>query len=564
LYKVRPLIILTLTVFALLIIPILALVVGTEAFPEIGRPTFSFFEFFGSAYAQGLIATTLEFSISHAFIGVALAVVYAWIVAKTKIPGRWFFELLPVLGLTMPIEMKSFAWTFLLSPNAGILNKASVALFGPYAPIFNINSMPGLIFVAGVGAVPLAYLIIMPAMKSIETSLEEASHVAGRGTARTALTVTIRLVLPAAASAFLLSVIAGLGNFDYPFIIGGPANIHTLATEVYYWTSERSPPSYGSAGLISIAYFSITMVGVALYIWATRRTFRFAVITGKSGRPTYLKLKSWKKALSLLICIVVVLLEFGLPFGSLLFVSFTTIYTSPNLSFQFTGLQYYIQAVQINGLINSLSSTLTMGIIAAAGCTVIGALLSFTTLKSRARGARLTEFVSSIPLAFPGVVYTVGLFWMFLIVPGFNIIYGTVIPMAISLIFIRLPYSTRIISGNLVQVSNELEEASQVAGSRFMRTFSRISMPLVREGLINSFIYSLIDSLRELGGVILLAVPGVVPFTVFLLDYYESLALTTNVVAAGSVILTSIIVLMLVALTLFSRFLDRGRRRRGR
>ena len=168
-------------------------------------------------------------------------------------------------------------------------------------------------------------------------------------------------------------------------------------------------------------------------------------------------------------------------------------------------------------------------------------------LKSRTRGARLADFISAVPLAFPGVVYGVALFWTFLLIPGLSVLYGTIWPLVIALVFIRLPFSTRIVSSNMVQISNDLEDASQVAGSRFTRTFTRILMPLIKEGLFNSFVYTLIDSMRELGGVVILATVGTPTFTTLLLEYYNSNTSEFGAVAAASVMFTGIIMVLLAA-----------------
>ena len=111
-----------------------------------------------------------------------------------------------------------------------------------------------------------------------------------------------------------------------------------------------------------------------------------------------------------------------------------------------------------------MTATFEFGIGSAALLTIISALLSFQTLKVRRRSARLTEFVTSSPLALAGIVYGVVLTWMFLILPGLSRFYGTLVPLILALVVIRFPYITRIVSSNLFQISNELEEASQGTG----------------------------------------------------------------------------------------------------
>ena len=559
-YAVRWLLVLAIILFALLILAVIVLIVGVSFFPVIGAPTFTFVSFITSAYAQRLVATSLEYSVPSAAFAVVMATIYCWIVARTDVPAKRLFEALPILGLTMPILVKAFAWEFLLNRANGILNLISRTTFGHYAPVFNVESMAGLIFVTAVGGVPLAYLIIMPAMKSIDSSFEEASRVAGRGALSTALAITSRLLVPAIGSALLLAIIGGLNTFDYPLILGQPAGINTLATEVYFWTNTHTPPSYGDGGLVSILYMAITLVGVTIYIWFTRRTYRYATITGGARLLVPLRLKRWKPV-AVVACLSIIVLEFLLPFSAIILVSMTNIYVTGTLAFNWTFPSSYILASQVPFFYQSLTATMEIGIIAAVGATAIGAVVSYATLRTATKSARLVEYITSVPLTVPSIVYGIALFWMFLIVPGFNKLYGTVIPLVISVAFVRLPFASRIISANLVQVSNDLEEASQVAGSRFSRTFFRISLPLIRQGLINSFVFVLVDSLRELGAVIILVTPSAFAYTVLLLTYYHVNTLSGNVLAAGSVVLTVIVMVILFGLQTVNHFLGRGKPR---
>ncbi len=558
-YAVRGLLLLAVILFGLLILPVIALVVGVSFFPVIGSETFSFASFIGSAYARGLVATSLEYSIGSASLTLLLTIPYCWIVAKTDLPAKRVFEALPILGLTLPIIVKAFAWEFLLNPANGIINTVFRAL-GATGPIFNVETMAGLIFVTGLGGVPLAYLIIMPALRSIDSSFEESSRVAGRGPLDTAFLITGRLLLPAVGSAFLLAIIGGLNTFDYPLILGQPARIQTLATEVYYWADTNTPPSYGNAGLVGILYMAITLVALTLYIWQTRRTYRFAALTGRVAGGISLKLGRWKFA-AVLVCLSVLFFEFVLPFLAILLVSTTNIYITASMKFNWNFPSAYVQASQLPFFYDSLRATLLIGLSAALGATMIGAVISYATLRSANKRARLVEYVTSFPLTVPSVVYGISLFWRFLIFPGFNKLYGTVIPLIISVTFVRLPFASRIISANLVQVSHDLEEASQVVGSRFSRTFLRVTVPLIRQGLINSFVFVLVDSLRELGAVIILVTPSAYAYTALLLTYYHVNTLSGNVLAAGSVFLTLIVMAILFALQVFGYLLGRHQAR---
>lgn len=554
-YGTRTLLAISLVVFALLIIPVFALVVGISFFPLLGTSSFTFWRYITLPSTISAVETTLEFSIVSAAFTTLFATTYAWLVARTDVPGKRILELLPILGLSVPLLFKAFSWDFMLNPSSGVINSLLKLVFGPGAPVLNIETMGGLIFVQSFTNVPIVYLITLAAMKSMDSSLEEASRVSGRGVLRTFGTVTVPLVRPAVLSAFLLAIIGGVGAFEFPFVLGTPGGLHFLATEVYFFAQQRVPPAYGSAGDVSVLYAAITIVCVSAYILSTRQPFKFQVVAGRSAAR--LQMLGSYRYLAFLVCFAILFFEFILPFGGLVLISSATIFASNLNTIQVNFPSFYLVALKIPLLLDSLTNTLSFGLVAAALATIVGSLLSYMALKSRTRGARLADFVSAVPLAFPGVVYGVALFWTFLLFPGLSWLYGTIWPLVIALVFIRLPFSTRIVSSNMVQISNDLEDASQVAGSRFTRTFTRVLMPLIKEGLFNSFVYTLIDSMRELGGVVILATVGTPTFTTLLLQYYNSNTSQFGAVAAASVMFTGMIMVLLVAAAAVRHFWGR-------
>ena len=282
-YGTRTLLAVSLVVFILLVVPVFALVVGLSFFPSLGTSSFSFWRFITLPSTLNEIENTLKFSVASAVFTTIFATTYAWIVARTDVPGKRVLELLPILGLSVPLLFKAFSWSFMLNPNSGIINSMLRLLVGPGAPVLNIDTMGGLIFVQSFTNVPIVYLITLAAMKSLDSSLEEASRVSGRGILGTFGRVTLPLVRPAVLSAFLLAVIGGVGAFEFPFVLGQPGGLHFLATEVYYYAQQRVPPAYGSAGDVSVLYAAITIACVSAYIWSTRQSFKFQVVTARSA-----------------------------------------------------------------------------------------------------------------------------------------------------------------------------------------------------------------------------------------------------------------------------------------
>ena len=521
-YKSRLLIAVVIAVFLLLLIPVFALIVGISFFPSLGTTSYSLVGFLTMPSTLSLVESTLEFSIVSAIFTTTFALTYAWFIARTDVYGKRFLELLPVLGLSVPLLIKAFAWSFLLNRNAGIINTILNEILGRGVLNFNINTMAGLIFAQSFTNVPLAYLVILPAMKSMDANLEEASRIAGKGILATFRDVTFPIVRPAVFSAFVLAVIGGVGTLEYPIRPGDP------------WTRSTSSRPRSSSGLRSASL--LHMGPLARSASSTphhpRRGDHLHLVDAEGlqvpGGDGSLRLARRPEARPHEVCGPPHLLH-----DRLLRVHPPVPHPIPhvheqhlrerarNLKFNFPAS--YVKALEIPGLFPSLTTSIEFGLIAATIATIVGSLLSYAAYKVKSRGARLSEYISALPLAFPGVVYGVALFWTFLLVPGLHLIYGTIWPLVIALVFIRLPFSTRIVSGNMVQVSDELEEASQVSGSGFLRTFTRILLPLTRAGVFNSFIYTFVDSLRELGGVIILATAQSMTFTVLLLHYLQHL-----------------------------------------
>ncbi|HUK75544.1 MAG TPA: ABC transporter permease subunit, partial [Nitrososphaerales archaeon] len=340
-YGTRILLAVSLVVFILLLVPVLALVVGLSFFPSLGSSTFTFWRFISLPSTLNEIQDTLEFSVVSAVFTTIFATTYAWIVARTDVPGKRVLELLPILGLSVPLLFKAFSWEFMLNPNSGIINSMLKFLLGAGAPVLNIDTMAGLIFVQSFTNVPIVYLITLAAMKSLDSSLEEASRVSGRGVLATFGSVTVPLVSPAVLSAFLLAIIGGVGAFEFPVVLGQPGGLHVLATEVYYYAQQRVPPAYGSAGDVSVLYAAITIACVSAYIWSTRRSFKFQVVTGRSAAARLQLLGSYRY-LACAVCLAILFFEFILPFSGLVLMSSATIFASNLNSVQFNFPTFYL------------------------------------------------------------------------------------------------------------------------------------------------------------------------------------------------------------------------------
>jgi iron(III) transport system permease protein len=124
--------------------------------------------------------------------------------------------------MMIPHILFAVSWVLLLNPSNGILNRVMMDLFGLDRAPFNIYSLPGMILVEGLLDLPIAYLIIAPAMSAFDVSLEESSKVCGASALRTLTRVTLPVLRPAILASVILVIVRCLASFAVPSVIGMP------------------------------------------------------------------------------------------------------------------------------------------------------------------------------------------------------------------------------------------------------------------------------------------------------------------------------------------------------
>lgn len=541
----------TLVILIILSLPILYIVFGSFFLFGTGQAQSKFIIILSSFDTWKTIANTFELGFGASAISLTLAFFYSWIVARTDVYGKRFLRTIPVMGMTTPPVMNAIAWLFIFSPSNGLANIFIDRVFGLSNPIFNIFSMGGLIFAQGVGGVATTFFILFPAILSLPSALEESSAVSGHGTLRTISKISIPVLLPAILSAFILLAVLNIDLIDYVYFLSGPAQISILAKQVDFYTS-LVPPDYESAAVLSVIYVILTLFLIGIYVFLTRQTKKYAVITGNVSQRGVSKLGKWKRHLGFLVCLGIMALNTFVPLGILSMLSLSSSYTAGlgSVYIRFSYLQNYFALFNLPGALQSLLTTIGFSILAAVFGTLLGVTLSYIALKSKTSGSRLADFASVIPLAFPGIVYSFGVFLMFLFNPGLSILYGSPWPLIMSLTFLFLPLSARVISGNIIQIGDEMEAASRVSGASWVRTFRRIVLPLSRSGIASSLLITFVHSLREFGGVLLLSTSQTLAFIVLLVDLYNAQGSSIGIFAAGAVVLIVFMLTLIIVMTI--------------
>jgi len=446
-----------------------------------------------------IFTNTVIYVAGSTAFGIVLAVSLAWLVERTNMPGKILVYAGVPMTLAVPGMLQAMAWVLLFSPRIGFFNKFLKDLFGPQAPLINIYSLEGMIFLEGLRLVPTAFLMLVPLMRSMDPALEEAAAVSGARPGSTLRKVTLRLLAPGLVAVMIYQAMTALEVFEIPGILGLPAGIYVFSTKIYAIVrSATFLPVYGQANALAMVYLIIAVVTTYLYTRMISRAERYTIITGKGYRPRQLELGRWKYpafGCALLFLFVAIVL----PFLVFLYTSFLPYLQAPSSdAFKVMTLKNYRLLAQYGEVGSALKNTVVMVTVTATATVALSFLISLVVVRSKFWGRRLLDQLAFVPHAIPGIVTGIAFFWLFLKL-DFLPLYGTIWAITIGFTANFISYGTRSMNAALLQIHKELEEAAYVSGAPPWRTMWRIFAPLMMPTFAGVWIWVVLHAVRIAG-----------------------------------------------------------------
>ena len=499
---------------------------------------------YGDPRSYTLLLNSLIYAVGTCLFSLVIGTLLAFLVERTNTPFRSLFTALALIPLIIPGILYTISWILLLSPRIGFLNRILVNLFNLQSPPFNIFSMGGMIWVEGLHLSPLVFVLMVASFRSMDPALEEAALTSGASYASIIRRITLRLAAPALASSMLIMFIRGLESFEVPALIGMRGGIRVFTSRI--WLALREfPPNYGMAAAYSVGLLLISLAGIMLYTRLISRNTQFATVTGRGYRPHIIDLGNWR-FLTGTVLIIYFLFLVGLPFLILMWTSLNPIYSFPSIDkLTLLSLDNYRFVLNMQRTRTAFSNSLISSVGSAAVVMLLTAIIAWVTVKSRSKGKAAVDAITFLPITIPGIVLGVSLIWVYLVLP--IPIYGTIWILLLSYITRYMPYGIRINSASMVQIHNELEEAASISGSSRLQTFWRITIPLLKPGLIGGFIYIVIVSFRELSSSILLYSSKSIVVSILIFDMWDGGQF--GEVAALSVMMILFLVILVSAAT---------------
>jgi iron(III) transport system permease protein len=493
------------------------------------------------AFVDPLI-TTVTLAVSSGVICCAVAAPMGWLVARTDMPFGNAIRSLVMASFVTPPFLCAIAWELLAAPNSGLLNKAYRALAGAEMDeyLFNIYSLPGLIFVISCYTFPYVFVLVANALDRIPGDLEDASAILGGRTWTTARRITIPLALPAVLAGALVAFLQAMTLFGSPAILALPAGFHTMTTKI--WSLFQYPPKPELAAAASLPLLVVTIVLLrAQQLVLGRRGY--SVVGGKTGEPRLVRL-GWLKWAALALAFGVLMLPVFLPYFALFNATFSKVASQPIWFDNFTFRNIYFVFFELSATKPALQNTFILGTLAATIGTVLALVIAYLTARQAVTGYRALGFLATAPIAIPGIVLGVGLFLSYTRPPF--VLYGTLWILLIAYITIELPAAYQQLQSAFRAVHGDLEDASRILGATRLQTLRQITAPLLRTSVIATWCFIFVSVMRELSAAIMLFTSETRPMSVLIFDLKESGDLAAIAVLGLTMLIVTFVVVTLV------------------
>ncbi len=448
--------------------------------------------------------TTLLVASGMTMIAVPLGAGLAFLMARTDVPGREWLEPVILIPIFVSAVVLAFGYVVALGP-VGILSTLVESVIG-FVP-WNLYSLELLIAIAGLTHVPHVYLYTAAALRGLSSDIEEAARTSGAGPLQVAVDVSLPMVLPAILFAGVLVFFLGFELFGLPLVLGDPQGVLMLATYLYKLTNKLGVPSYQLMAVVVVTIVAITIPLIFMQRQLLQQAQRYVSVRGKGLRAAPLKLGVWRWpafiAIVLWFAVTVAIPLFGITLRSFVETWGPGVVLSEVLT-----LAHYRELFEYPNLVRGMVNTLGIGVIGGAIAIAGYTAIALSIHRWNSPWTRAVDYLVMVPRAMPGLVAGLALLWVFLFVKPLTPLRETLISVWLAYTIVWLAYGMRLISGTLLQVGPELEEAARTMGASDLRVKRDVTVPLIRYGMLASWLLIFLIFVREYSTGIYLLGPG--------------------------------------------------------
>ena len=434
--------------------------------------------------------------------------IFAWLVERTDMRYKALAMSLLSIGILFPTFLKAMGWVFLLHPRIGMINIFLMQLFGLTNAPLNIATVSGIGFVKGLTLAPLAYVMISAALKSMNPALVEAASVHGVSQWRTLVRIELPLIWPALFSAVIWMFTVAIAAFDVPGVIGMANNIFTFSTAIYFMINPNEGlPRYGLTGAYGTIMVAVSLILMIPYFIALKQSHKYQIISGKAyqSRPVELG-KWWLGAWGLLGLYFV--LAFVLPLLAIFWVSLLPYVQAPSWqAVSAITFERYTSSAFDSGILQAAANTLLLMIVVPTLIVIFCSAISWIVTRSRLRWRVALDAVAFLPHPVPNLLFALAIAYLALLISNVIPLYGTLFVIIAVYVLCWISFGTRVLNNSMIQVHRELEEAAQVGGVSSFKILAKVIVPLIKPGLVYTWIWTSLSAYRELTMAVFLSSP---------------------------------------------------------
>ncbi|MDA7424434.1 ABC transporter permease [Thalassococcus lentus] len=501
-------------------------------------------------------------AINSLFLGVMtgagttlLGLSFALIFTRTDFRAKKLLRVLTVLPIITPPFVIGLA-LILLFGRAGTVTEFVADLFG-WEKTRWVYGFWGVYFAQLLSFTPIAFLVLIGVVQGVSPSMEEASQTLDADRWQTFRYVSLPLMRPGLANAFLLGFIESLADFGNPLVLGSGYSV--LSTEIFF-SIVGAVADPAKAAILAIALLTLTLSAfMAQRIWLGKKSY--ATITGKADSGQNASLNPALRTL----CYATALPWAALTlvvYSMIIFGSFVKLW---GYDHSFT-LAHYIRAFgvdlssgRLTGVAwDSYFTTLTIASIAAPLTALVGLSTAYLLVRQKFIGKDAFEFSTMLSFAIPGTVIGVSYIMAFNFPP--IELTGTSIILIIVFVFRNMPVGVRGGIAAMSQLDKSLDEASITLGANSFATVRRVILPLMGPAILAALTYSFVRAITSVSAVIFLVSAKHNMATSFIVGRVENGEFGLAIAYSAVLIVTMLAAILLLQLMVGTRRLRRADR----
>ncbi|MFT4242842.1 MAG: iron ABC transporter permease, partial [Acidovorax sp.] len=350
---------------------------------------------------------------------------------------------------------------------------------------------------------PIAFMIMRGVVQGVAPSLEEAAQTLRASPRQTFMTVTLPLLKPGLANAFLVGFIESMADFGNPVVVGGQFSV--LSTEIFFAIVGAQYDQGRAASLAWIlTFFALTVFAIQRGLLGRQS---FTTVSGKGDAGIAMPLPPGVRR---------VVHAVALPWMA--FTLIVYLFAVSGGFVQVWGrdytltLQHFRTAFDVQwgefGIVwagtawNSFFTTIQLAAISAPLTALLGIAIAWLLARTEFRGQGAFEFSALLAFAIPGTVLGVSYILAFN-VPPFELT-GTALIIVLCFMFRNLPVGVRAGTAAFKQLDRSLDEASAMLRAGSVQTLRHVVLPLLKPALVAALVYSFVRAITTVSAVIFL------------------------------------------------------------